>query len=99
MTSQTQTNAPAFAKHSSKTVSGTTGSLSDPSLSSRFVLTCPHDKYHYNDDELPCPQLRGLAHFLHRHFVCGKQEITCLSSVLRTSDVRMDFKYRKQLNV
>lgn len=33
------------------------------------VLTCPHDKHHHDDDELPCPQLGGLAHFFHCHFV------------------------------
>lgn len=50
--------------------------LSDPGLSNSYVLTCPHDKYHHDDDELPCPQLGGLAHFLHRHFVWRSQEET-----------------------
>lgn len=43
--------------------------LSDPGSIDMFVLTCPHDQHHHDDDELPCPQLGGLAHFLHRHFV------------------------------
>jgi len=33
------------------------------------VLTCPHDEHHHDDDELPCPQLGGLANFLHCDFV------------------------------
>lgn len=43
--------------------------LSDPPSINTPVLTCPHDKHHHDDDELPCPQLGCLAHFLHRHFV------------------------------
>lgn len=37
------------------------------------VLTCPHNKHHNDDDELPCSQLGGLAHFLHCHFVWRSQ--------------------------
>ena len=43
--------------------------LSGPGSVNRFELTCPHDKHHHDDNELPCPQLGGLAHFLHCHFV------------------------------
>lgn len=37
------------------------------------VLTCPHNEDHNDDDELPCPQLGGLAHFLHCHFIWRSQ--------------------------
>lgn len=40
---------------------------------SGLVLTCPHDEHHHDDDELPRPQLGGLAHFFHRHLVWGSQ--------------------------
>lgn len=46
------------------------------------VLTCPHDEHHHDDDELPRPQLGGLAHFLHRHFVWRSQRNTIKIQVI-----------------
>lgn len=69
---------PLVVLHKAPTLS--TWHPSDRGSSNTLLLTCPHDKYHHDDDELPCPQLRALTHFLHRHFVCWGWEKTDIYS-------------------